>query len=184
MDFCKCFNNFAAKSNKLYLFIYMIVKRRTINILLGLVVLALAVAIVSSIMSPINFKKEAKARENKVIERLQKIRSAEARYRQTHDGIFCTTLDSLVLTGYIADSLKYIPYSGGKQFELSDSYITTNSGNNVHVIECRAYYDDYLKGLDEDLIAGMKEEALAGGGFPGVKFGDLTLPSDNRGNWE
>ena len=162
----------------------MEVRRRTINILLGIVVVALVVAIISSIMSPVNFTKEAKAREEKVIERMQKIRSAEARYRQTHDGVFCSTLDSLVMTGYIADSLKYIPYSGGKQFELSDSYITTNSGNNVHVIECRAYYDDYLKGLDEEYIAEMKEDALSRGAFPGVKFCDLTMPSDNRGNWE
>ena len=162
----------------------MEVRRRTINILLGIVVVALVVAIISSIMSPVNFTKEAKAREEKVIERMQKIRSAEARYRQTHDGVFCSTLDSLVMTGYIADSLKYIPYSGGKQFELSDSYITTNSGNNVHVIECRAYYDDYLKGLDEEYVAEMKEDALSRGVFPGVKFGDLTMPSDNRGNWE
>ena len=159
-------------------------RRRTLNILLGIVVLALVMAIAASIMSPVNFTNEAKARENKVIERMQKIRSAEARYRQVHDGMFCTTLDSLVMTGYIADSLKYIPYSDGKQFELLNSYITTSSGSNVHVIECRAYYDDYLNGLEEDYISEMKEDAQARGVFPGVKFGDLNMPSDNRGNWE
>ena len=57
----------------------MEVRRRTINILLGIVVVALVVAIISSIMSPVNFTKEAKAREEKVIERMQKIPSAEAR---------------------------------------------------------------------------------------------------------
>ena len=41
----------------------MEVRRRTINILLGIVVVALVVAIISSIMSPVNFTKEAKARE-------------------------------------------------------------------------------------------------------------------------
>ena len=51
-------------------------------------------------------------------------------------------------------------------------------------MECRAYYEDYLKGLDEDYISELKENALSRGAFPGVKFGDLTSPSDNRGNWE
>ena len=64
-------------------------RRRTLNILLGIVVLALVVAIAASIMSPVNFTNEAKVRENKVVERMKKIRSAEARYRQVHDGIYC-----------------------------------------------------------------------------------------------
>ena len=162
----------------------MRVKRKYINISLGIIVVALIVAIVSSVMKPVNFTNEAKEREEKVIERLQKIRSAQARYRQNHDGIFCTTLDSLVMAGYIADSIKYIPFSDGKMFEMSTSYITTNKNTNVHLMECRAYYEDYLKGLDEDYISELKENALSSGAFPGVKFGDLTSPSDNRGNWE
>ena len=162
----------------------MRVKRKYINISLGIIVVALIVAIVSSVMKPVNFTNEAKEREEKVIERLQKIRSAQARYRQNHNGIFCTTLDSLVMAGYIADSIKYIPFSDGKMFEMSTSYITTNKNTNVHLMECRAYYEDYLKGLDEDYISELKENALSRGAFPGVKFGDLTLPSDNRGNWE
>lgn len=162
----------------------MRVKRKYINISLGIIVVALIVAIVSSVMNPVNFTNEAKEREEKVIERLQKIRSAQARYRQNHDGIFCTTLDSLVMAGYIADSIKYIPFSDGKMFEMSTSYITTNKNTNVHLMECRAYYEDYLKGLDEDYISELKENALSRGAFPGVKFGDLTSPSDNRGNWE
>ena len=163
---------------------YMRVKRKYINISLGIIVVALIVAIVSSVMKPVNFTNEAKEREEKVIERLQKIRSAQARYRQNHDGVFCTTLDSLVMAGYIADSIKYIPFSDGKMFEMSTSYITTNKNTNVHLMECRAYYEDYLKGLDEDYISELKENALSRGAFPGVMFGDLTSPSDNRGNWE
>ena len=163
---------------------YMRVKRKYINISLGIIVVALIVAIVSSVMKPVNFTNEAKEREEKVIERLQKIRSAQARYHQNHDGIFCTTLDSLVMAGYIADSIKYIPFSDGKMFEMSTSYITTNKNTNVHLMECEAYYEDYLKGLDEDYISELKENALSRGAFPGVKFGDLTSPSDNRGNWE
>lgn len=152
--------------------------------MLGIVVLALLVAIVASVMRPVSFRKKAAQRESEVILRMKIIRSAEARYRQVNDGMFCSTLDSLVMGGYLADSLKYIPYSGGKEFEIHTSFITTGRGDETHVMECRAYYEDYLKGLSDEYIADMKNEALSRGLFPGLKFGDLTIPSDNRGNWE
>ena len=88
------------------------------------------------------------------------------------------------MAGFIPDSVKYIPYSDGKQFEMNTAFITTSKGMQVHVMECRAYYDDYLNGLSKEYIADIKNEAQANGTFPGLKFGDLTMPSDNRGNWE
>lgn len=162
----------------------MEIKRKYINILLGILVVALLVAIIASVMSPVSFNNEARTREKQVIERMQTIRSAQARYRQVHDETFCTTLDSLVTAGFIPDSVKYIPYSDGKQFEMNTAFITTSKGKQVHVMECRAYYEDYLNGLSKEYIADIKNEAQANGTFPGLKFGDLTMPSDNRGNWE
>ena len=162
----------------------MEIKRKYINILLGIIVVALIVAIVASVMSPVSFNKEARKREKQVIERMQIIRSAQARYRLLHDEMFCSSLDSLAMAGFIPDSVKYIPYSNGKQFEIQTSFITTSNGEQVHVMECRAYYEDYLVGLSDDYISDVKNEAHTNGTFPGVKFGDLTMPSDNRGNWE
>jgi len=155
-----------------------------VNLLLGFLVCALLIAIIASVLKPMSFNDTAAKRETEVIERMKVIRSAEARYRKINNGVFCSSIDSLVMQGYLADSLKYIPYSDGKKFEISTNFITNSNGSNVHVMECRAYYEDYLKGLSEEYVADMTNEAVANGFFPGVKFGDLTMPSDNRGNWE
>ena len=112
----------------------MEIKRKYINILLGIIVVALIVAIVASVMSPVSLNKEARKREKQVIERMQIIRSAQARYRLLHDEMFCSSLDSLAMAGFIPDSVKYIPYSNGKQFEIQTSFITTSNGEQVHVM--------------------------------------------------
>ena len=57
----------------------MEIKRKYINILLGIVVVALLVAIIASVMSPVSFNNEARTREKQVIERMKTIRSAQAR---------------------------------------------------------------------------------------------------------
>lgn len=162
----------------------MEIKRKNINLLLGFLVCALIIAIIASILKPVNFNSTVAKREKEVVERMKVIRSAEARYRKINNGMFCSSIDSLVMEGYLADSLKYIPYSDGKKFEISTSFITNSHGSNVHVMECRAYYEDYLKGLNEGYVADITNEAVANGKFPGVKFGDLTMPSDNVGSWE
>ena len=51
-------------------------------------------------------------------------------------------------------------------------------------MECGATYNTYLQGLDENSIREITEEANERGEYPGMKFGDITTPNDNAGNWE
>ncbi|MCD8318529.1 MAG: hypothetical protein LUC45_06705 [Paraprevotella sp.] len=83
-----------------------------------------------------------------------------------------------------ADSLQYIPYSDGQKFELEKSIHVGRSGATQNVMECRAPYSAYLKGLDEREIYNMTDDAEKQGRYPGLKIGDLTNPNNNAGNWE
>ena len=162
----------------------MVTQNRNINLLLGFVAFALAIAIVASIMKPMSFKTTVSNREKVVIERMKIVRTAAARFRQDNDRVFCSTIDSLVICGYLADSLKYIPFSNGKVFFYKTNVIQTKSGEDISVMECRAYYDDYLQDQDKGDVDDLKNEATNAGRFPGLKFGDLTMASNNAGNWE
>ena len=183
LEVCKLFHTFAAKVVNEGIF-DMVTQNRNINLLLGFVAFALAIAIVASIMKPMSFKTTVSNREKVVIERMKIVRTAAARFRQDNDEVFCSTIDSLVICGYLADSLKYIPFSNGKVFFYKTNVIQTKSGEDISVMECRAYYDDYLQDQDKGDVDDLKNEATNAGRFPGLKFGDLTLAGNNAGNWE
>ena len=162
----------------------MVIKRKYINISLAVVCLALFIAIMASLMRPMSFNNSVRQRESEVMERLMTVRGAEARYRGVNGLRFCPSVDSLVMHGYMPDSVKYIPYAGGKKFEIDVSTIEGQSGNRVSVMECRAHYRDYLKGLDEEYIEELVREAEQQGRYPGLKFGDLKVASNNAASWE
>ena len=155
---------------------------RMLSLKLGLLVFALSAIIVLSVMNPILMGKEIEKREKVVIERLYIIRNAELRYRQIN-GRYCSSIDSLAMAGFIADSIKYIQFSNRSKFKIKA--IEKNfKGNTNDFMECSALYDDYLNGLDEDVINETKQQALKRGDFPGLRFGDIEHQSDNIGNWE
>ncbi|HER07605.1 MAG TPA: hypothetical protein ENO20_01735 [Bacteroides sp.] len=113
----------------------------------------------------------------------------EARQRAIREGIIVreTTkipvMDSLFGTGFNVDSLRYVPYTEGVQFDMESSEITTSSNLKVQVVEVSVHYDDLLEGLDEQLIVNYKDEKLKIAGFEGVKFGSLE-EGTLTGNWE
>lgn len=156
--------------------------RRT-NIILTVCVLALAVLCYLSVSAPIRFQHEQAQREESVKHRLLQIRSAEERYRKA-TGLYTESFDTLVARGYMADSLRYIPYSGGQTFSLAVSVQTAKSGRTIPLMECDAPYESYLDGLDATSVANLTEEANASGRYAGLKIGDIDTPTDNAGNWE
>lgn len=156
---------------------------KKINAILTIIVAVLLVLCVMSVLSPIRFEHERADREAAVRQRLLLIRAAAERYRTDH-GAYTGRLNALVDSGYIADSLLYIPYSDGRRFHLEASSVTTRSGRTVPVMECSATYDEYLQGLDANTVRNLVGDADASGRFPGLKIGDLTTPNDNEGNWE
>lgn len=153
------------------------------NIILTICVLALAVLCYLSVSAPIRFGREQAQREESVKHRLLQIRSAEERYRKA-TGLYTESFDTLVAHGYMSDSLRYIPYSGGQVFSLAVTVQVAKSGRTIPLMECAAPYNSYLDGLDATSVANLTEAANASGRYAGLKIDDIDTPTDNAGNWE
>lgn len=139
------------------------------NVILTLCTLALVVLCFASVYSPMRFEERRKAREALVMERLTRIGRAEKAYMKAH-GTYAPDLKTLTASGLIADSLTFIPYSEGERFALEASVETEKSGKVVNAMECGAQYQQYLKGLNENDIANLIEEANKRGEYPGMKI--------------
>lgn len=155
---------------------------KTTNHILIAAVAVLALLCFFSIATPLKFDSERTERETAVKQRLLLIRSAEERFMRRH-GYYTSSLDSLVQGRYLADSLRFIPFSGGKTFEIETSAHVSTSGKAQPLMECSARYADYLTGLDANSIAEITDEANSEGRFPGLKIGDITTPNGNAANW-
>lgn len=153
------------------------------NYILTFCVLALAVICFMSVDAPIRFQHQQAVREVAVKQQLLKIRTAEEKYRKANNA-YTSDFSKLTEAGFIADSVKYIPYSDGMTFTLTASTQMSKSGRQIPVMECSAGYNEYLKGLDDNAIANLTEKANESGRFPGLKIGDITTPNNNAGNWE
>lgn len=157
---------------------------RMINLTLGLLVLVMSAIVVFSVMQPLRTEKEIQDREQAVIKQMKIIRNAELRYRQVN-GEYCASIDTLAMAGFIDDSVRFIPYSNGRKFNIKALCIETQgTGERQTFMECYAFYDDYMLGLDKDVIEDAKRQAVEKGDFPGLRFGDIEHHSDNIGNWE
>lgn len=91
--------------------------------------------------------------------------------------------DSL-FKNFPVDSLRFVPYSGGVQFELAAGEIETGSKIKVKVFECKAHNDVILKGLDRQEIVNINDLQKQLERFPGMQVGSLTEATNNAGNWE
>lgn len=154
-----------------------------LNHILAAITTALLALCVASVYGPIRFDNERKDREAAVKERLMAIRNAEETYRKQH-GTYAASFKQLVESRLIGDTMQYVPYSGGKCFELATSIHTGKAGTPVPLMECRTTYEVYLSGLDEKRIEELIDKANGLGQYPGLKIGDITTPNDNAGNWE
>ncbi|MCD8291678.1 MAG: hypothetical protein LUC91_09305 [Prevotella sp.] len=153
------------------------------NHILAVLVIVLAIVCVISITTPIRFESQQEKREKVVKERLIRIRHAEERFKNSK-GVYAEDFRLLIKSGLLADSLQYVPFSGGTQFSLMATMYTTKSGRQLPLMECGTTYDEYLKGLDKKGIANLIDKATNMGKYPGLKIGDITKPNDNAGNWE
>ena len=105
------------------------------------------------------------------------------------DTVWVSLKDSLYnYEGFVADSMRYIPFSQGDTFELVACPNTTRSGTIIQVMECNAPDSSFLKGMGkygDRLIYNRAEEADAKGTYPGLKIGDAGNNwNNNAGNWE
>jgi len=85
-------------------------------------------------------------------------------------------------TNFVLDSLRYIPFSGDKQFEIAAGQID-RSGIKVSVFEIKAHYSTFLKGLDRQLVTNLIKSKEDIDRYPGLKVGSMDEPSTD-GNWD
>ena len=117
--------------------------------------------------------REIEQREERVIEYLSAIRNAELRYRQVH-AVYCGSVDSLAAEGFIPDSLRFIPFSDGKKFEIRVKNVRKANNGMMTLMECSADYRDYLHGMDKDLVDKAVSDALKKGRFTGLNSATST----------
>ena len=227
--------------------------KTVINIVLGLCALALVYVCYGSIMGPINFENAKDAREKEVIARLIDIRKAQVEFRNTHEGKYTASFDTLIdfvktaklpfvkkegaLTdeqlekgmtekkamkliekakktgnwkevekeglmnfkrdtmwvsvldtifpkGFNADSLRYVPFGNGKQFEMASRQDTTKFGAPLNLFQAQTPYETYIGDLDKQLIINLKDVQTKLGKYCGLRVGDIESPNNNAGNWE
>ncbi len=120
---------------------------------------------------------------------LDKMGFEKARNKALDEGIISRdvtqvpVLDSLFGMGFNSDSLRYVPFTEGIQFEMESNEILTSSNLTVQVVEVSVLYDILLNGMDKQLIANYTDERMKIVGFPGVKFGSME-EGTLTGNWE
>ena len=86
-------------------------------------------------------------------------------------------------TNFVADSLAFIPFSGGDKV-IMKSTIKKVSGVNVPLFEAAMPYKSLLKGLDNQLRINLDAEQEDKGRYKGLMVGSIDAPNNNAGNWE
>lgn len=100
------------------------------------------------------------------------------------DTSYVSVLTSIFPAGFNADSLRFVPFSGGKEFELDTVTQRTKSGLPLPLFEARTPYTVYLNGLNHREIVNLIDEAKKTDKYAGLKVGDIVAPNNNAGNWE
>jgi hypothetical protein len=103
------------------------------------------------------------------------------------DTIKASVLDEVFSKGYPVEKLKIIPNSGGQEFWLAQTIITTGSGVKVPVFEARAHNNQILYELQDEYrqqIINLNEQRRKNNRYPGLKVGSVIEPTNNAGNWE
>lgn len=84
---------------------------------------------------------------------------------------------------FCADSLKYIPFSGGEPVEM-DAIVKQVSGVPVPLFEAKMPYKKLLKGLDNQLRINLDAQCRESNHYEGLQVGSVSAPNNNAGNWE
>lgn len=92
--------------------------------------------------------------------------------------------DSLFAPGYPIDSLRFVPFTGGAEFELGAGDLETGSGLSVKVFEAKVHNDVLLKGLNRQLVINLNDLRKKLERYPGLQVGSLTQATNHAGNWE
>ena len=100
------------------------------------------------------------------------------------DTMWVSVLDTIFPKGFNADSLRYVPFGNGKQFELASRQDTTKSGAPLNLFQAQTPYETYIGDLDKQQLLNLKDLQSKLGKYCGLRVGDIEQPNNNAGNWE
>lgn len=110
--------------------------------------------------------------------------NGELTYLFSRDTVWNDLIGTIFPLGFNADSLRYVPFGNGAQFEMEVGSDTTKSGSFMSLFEARTLFETYLKGLDKQEVYNLIDERNQLGRYAGMKVGDAISGNNNAGNWE
>ena len=101
----------------------------------------------------------------------------------SRDTVRIPVLDSLFRRGFAVDSIRFVPFTTGVEFELGSGVV--RAGNvDVPVFEAKVENNILLHGLDPQLLVNFNADRVVKTRFAGLRVGSLTETTNNAGNWE
>ncbi|MCD7899923.1 MAG: hypothetical protein LUH22_08615 [Bacteroides sp.] len=100
------------------------------------------------------------------------------------DTMWVPVMDTLYARGFTPDSMRYVPFGRGAQFEMDTKIDTARSGAPLILLEVKTPYTVYLDGLDKQEIVNIIDLQNKLSKYPGLMIGSLETPNNNAGNWE
>lgn len=97
---------------------------------------------------------------------------------------FIPVIDSLFHSrqNFTVENLKFVPFTENDQFKMAAGVIE-KGGVEVNVFEAAVFYNELLKGLNEQMVANLIASKEQIEKFPGLRVGSMTEASTD-GNWE
>ena len=100
------------------------------------------------------------------------------------DTMWVAVLDTIFPKGFNADSLRYVPFGNGAEFEMYSRQDTTKVGAPLNLFQAQTPYDVYMSDMDKQQLINLKDLQNKLGKYCGLKVGDIEQPNNNAGNWE
>lgn len=100
------------------------------------------------------------------------------------DTSWIALMDTIYGKDFCADSLRYVPFGNGVEFELATRCDTTKSGTAQWLFEARTPYETYLSGVNDQEMRNLISAQKKLGRYCGLKVGDVEQANNNAGNWE
>ncbi len=100
------------------------------------------------------------------------------------DTMWVAVMDTIFEKGFNPDSLRYVPYGNGAEFEMQARRDTMKSGAPLNLFQAQVAYDVYLSGLNKQELINLKDTQSKLGRYCGLRVGDIEQANNNAGNWE
>ncbi len=100
------------------------------------------------------------------------------------DTLWVAVLDTIFPRGFNPDSLRYVPFGNGAQFEMYIKNDTAKSGAPIFLFQANTPYETYLQGLSKQEINNIKDIQEKLGKYAGLMVGSIETPNNGAGNWE